>query len=139
MDIRPIKTEADYDWALAEITQYFENQPEPGTVEADRFDVLAALIESYESRHWEIAAPEPVEAIKSYMLTFGKTQSDFAALIGSKSRASEVLNKHRRLTLDMVHVLNQRWHLPADMLVVPYHLAEAEPKAKVKPGKRSAA
>jgi HTH-type transcriptional regulator/antitoxin HigA len=55
MDIRPIRTEADYDWALAEITQYFENQPEPGTPEADRFDVLAALIESYESQHWEIA------------------------------------------------------------------------------------
>ena len=132
MDIRPIKTEADYDWALAEVTQYFENQPELGTPEADRFDVLAALIESYESQHWDINAPGPVEAIKSYMITFGKTQSDFAVLIGSKSRASEVLNKRRRLTLDMVHVLNKRWHLPAEMLVAPYHLAEAEPKVKVK-------
>lgn len=55
MDIRPIKIEADYDWALAEIAQYFENQPGPGTAEADRFDVLAALIEVYESQHWDIA------------------------------------------------------------------------------------
>jgi len=56
MDIRPIKTEADYDWALAEIAQYFENQPELGSAEADRFDAIAALIEGYESQHWDIAA-----------------------------------------------------------------------------------
>jgi HTH-type transcriptional regulator/antitoxin HigA len=139
MDIRPIRTEADYDWALAEITRYFDNQPDPGTPEADRFDVLAALIEAYENQHWEISAPEPVEAIKSYMTSFGKTQGDFAALIGSKSRASEVLNKRRRLTLDMVHVLSKRWHLPADMLVGPYHLVEAEPKARTKHAKHTPA
>ncbi|WP_055045885.1 helix-turn-helix domain-containing protein [Devosia sp. A16] len=138
MDVRPIKTEADYDWALAEIVRYFETQPAPGTPEADRFDVLAALIEGYESQHWVIATPDPVEAIKSYMVTFGKTQGDFAALIGSRSRASEVLNKHRRLTLDMVHLLNQRWRLPADMLVAPYHLAQVKPKAAPKRGKRAA-
>lgn len=60
MDIRPIKTDADYDWALAEITPYFENQPEPGTPEGDRFDVLAVLIEGYESQHWEVAASAPL-------------------------------------------------------------------------------
>jgi HTH-type transcriptional regulator/antitoxin HigA len=59
MDVRPIKTEADYDRALAEITQYFENQPEPGTLEGDRFEVLAALIEGYENQHWDISAPAP--------------------------------------------------------------------------------
>lgn len=138
MDVRPIKTEADYDWALAEIVRYFETQPAPGTPEADRFDVLAALIEGYESQHWAIATPDPVEAIKSYMVTFGKTQGDFATLIGSRSRASEVLNKRRRLTLDMVHLLNERWHLPADMLVAPYHLTQAKPKASPKRGKRAA-
>lgn len=65
------------------------------------------------------------------------TGPDFAVPIGSKSRAGEVLNKRRRLTFDMVDVLNKRWHLPADMLVAPYHLAGAEPKARVKHGKRA--
>jgi HTH-type transcriptional regulator/antitoxin HigA len=132
MDVRPIKTEEDLDWALAEIAQYFERQPEPGTPEADRFDVLAELIGAYEDRHWPIEAPDPVEAIKWHMEMSHKKQADLATLLGSKSRASEILNRHRGLTLDMVHKLSTKWHIPADMMVRPYHLATGSKKATVK-------
>ena len=63
MDIRPIRTEADYDWALVEIARYFDNEPLPGTPDADRFDVLADLITAYEARTWPVEAPDPVEAM----------------------------------------------------------------------------
>lgn len=125
MDIRPIHTEADYEWALAEITKYFDNQPQPGTPEGDRFDVLADLIEAYENRHYPIEAPDPVEAIRCVMEQTGKTQSDLAALLGSRPRASEILNRKRALTLEMVHKLNRAWRIPAELLITPYHLNAA--------------
>jgi HTH-type transcriptional regulator/antitoxin HigA len=105
-DIRPIRTEADYEWALAEIARYFDDQPEPGSPEADRFDVLATLIEAYENRHYPISTPDPVAAIAGHMEMRGLDQSDLAKVLGSRSRASEVLNRKRHLTLDMVHRLN---------------------------------
>ena len=67
MDVRPIKTETDYDWALAEIERYFDAEPEPGSPESQRFDVLASLIEHYENRVWPIDLPDPVEAIRRRM------------------------------------------------------------------------
>lgn len=124
MDVRPIKTEADYQWALGEVERYFDNQPEPGTTEGDRFDVLADLIEVYENRHWQIEAPSPVDVIRSFMEMRGFTQGDLAEVLGSKSRASEVLGGERRLSLDMVHRLSTNWHLPADVLVRPYPLGK---------------
>lgn len=74
MDVRPIRTEADYQWALAEIAPYFDNQPEPGTPEADRFDVLADLIEAYEDRHHPIPEADPVDLLKAHMEATGRTQ-----------------------------------------------------------------
>ena len=130
MDVRPIRNEKDYDWALAEISQYFENEPKRGTPESDRFDVLAALIGAYEDEYWPIEGPsDPVEAIKGYMALFDKKQEDLAELLGSRSRASEVLNRKRRLTLDMAHRLSTDWHIPADILVRPYHLVTEGKKA----------
>lgn len=123
MDIRPIRNEADYDWALKEIEQYFDNQPEPGTPRADRFDVLATLIAAYEDREWSIAAPDPVDMIASVMEQRGLTQADLAKLIGSRSRASEILNRKRPLTMDMAYKLHEAWHIPAEALIKPYHLA----------------
>lgn len=123
MDIRAIRSEADYDWALKEIEQYFENEPSLGTPEADRFDVLAGLIKVYEEAHYPINAPDPVELIKHWMELRGLSQGDLAALIGSKPRASEILNRKRALTMEMVFKLNREWHIPADALVAPYHLA----------------
>lgn len=124
-DIRPVKTEADYAWAIAEITRYFENEPEPGSPDGDRFDVLATLIEAYEDRHYPIANPDPVEVIRLHMEMTGRTQRDLSALLGSPSRASELLNRKRLLTMPMVHKLSSEWGIPADALVVPYELARA--------------
>lgn len=125
MDIRPIRTEADYVWALAEITRYFDNQPAPGTPEGDRFDVLADLVEAYENRHYPIEAPDSIEAVRFVMQQSGRTQSDLAALLGSRSRASETLNRKRPLTLEMIQKISREWHIPADILVAPYRLDAA--------------
>lgn len=121
MDIRPLNTEADYDWALAEITRYFEHEPQPGTPEAARFDVLAALIGHYEDHHWPIEAPDPVEAIRERMAAAGYRQADLARLLGSRSRASEILSHRRSLTLDQAWRLHREWHIPAEVLIQPYH------------------
>lgn len=125
MDIRPIRSQADLDWALAEIAQYFDNQPELGTPEADRFDVLADLIEAYEDKHFPIPDIDPVEFIRAQMENTGRTQADLATLFGSRPRASEVLNRKRALSIDMIYKLSSEWHIPADALVKPYHLAVA--------------
>jgi HTH-type transcriptional regulator/antitoxin HigA len=123
MDIRPIRTEADYDWALDEIQKYFDRQPELGTPEADRFDVLAALIEAYEAKHWSIEPADPIDSISYAMELRGLTQADLAALLGSRSRASEILNRKRPLTLEMARKLNEAWGIPAELLIRPYPLA----------------
>ncbi len=123
MDMRAIRTEADYDWALAEIAPYFERQPEPGSPDADRFDVLAALVKVYEDQHHPIETPDPVETIREWMALRGLRQSDLAALLGSKSRASEVLNRKRPLTMEMVFKLSRDWGIPAEALIAPYDLA----------------
>lgn len=123
MDIRPIVTEADYDWALAEVEQYFEREPVPGTPEAARFDVLSALIENYEAKHWSIEAPDPIEALRFRMEQAGYTQADLARLLGSRSRASELLARKRGLSMEQAYKLFQEWRIPAEILIRPYHLA----------------
>lgn len=125
MDIRPIRTDADYRWALAEIEQYFDNEPARGTPEADRFEVLADLIEAYEGRHWSIDAPDPVEAIRYRMEIGGFQAKDLAEVLGSKSRASEVLNRKRAITLDMARKLHEAWGIPAEVLIQPYKVDAA--------------
>jgi HTH-type transcriptional regulator/antitoxin HigA len=128
-NIRPIKTEDDYAWALAEITAYFDNQPEVGSPDGDRFDVLATLIEAYEDRHYPISAPDPVSTIAAHMEMAGLKQEDLAEVFGSRSRASEVLHRKRALTLDMIYRLHKQWNIPAEILVQPYHLSgEMKPR-----------
>ncbi|WP_165216168.1 helix-turn-helix domain-containing protein [Affinirhizobium pseudoryzae] len=121
-DIRPIRNEADLEWALAEVEPYFQEPPQAGTEEADRFDILSDLIEAYENRVVELEASDPIDLLQFYMDTTGRTQSDLAELFGSRSRASEVLRRKRALTLDMINRLRQEWHIPADCLVQPYAL-----------------
>lgn len=125
MDVRPIRNEADYDWALAEIEQYFLNEPAPGTPEADRFEVLADLIESYEGRHWPIGPADPIEVIRYRMEMGGFQTKDLAEVLGSKSRASEILNRKRAITLDMARKLHDAWGIPAEVLIRPYRLDAA--------------
>ena len=122
MDVRPIKTEADYDWALTEIERYFDAEPEPGTPEGQRFDVLASLIEHYESRAWPVDLPDPVEAIRYRMEQGGFTQSDLAEVLGSRPRASEVLGRRRALSKEQAFKLHRAWHIPAEVLIQPYHV-----------------
>jgi HTH-type transcriptional regulator / antitoxin HigA len=122
MDIRPIKTEADYEAALLEIDGLMD--AEADTPEGDRLDVLVTLVQAYEARHHPIDYPDPVEAIKVHMGTTGRTQRDLADLIGAP-RASEILNRKRHLTLEMVWDLHQARKIPAEVLVRPYELARA--------------
>jgi HTH-type transcriptional regulator / antitoxin HigA len=133
-NIRAIRDEDDYNWALAEIEQYFDNEPEPGTEASERFDVLASLIEAYETMNWPIEPADPIEAIKYRMEAAGYTQHDLAEILGSKSRASEILNRKRFLTMEMAYKLNSEWKIPAESLLRPYHLAHddevKEPKRK---------
>ena len=125
-DIRPIRNDADLAWAIAEVEQYFINEPEIGGEESDRFDLLSDLIEAYESKHhpMEPNGPmEPVAFLVAHMGNTGRTQGDLAKLFGSRQRASEVLLRKRTLSKDMIYLLNTKWHIPTDLLIVPYSLA----------------
>jgi len=94
-------------------------EPKPGTPAADRFDVLAALIAEYEARHWPIEPPDPVAAIRARMEQAGYTQADLAQLLGSRSRASEILARRRGLTMEQVRRLHEAWRIPAEALIGP--------------------
>lgn len=122
MDIRPIRTEDDYRWALAEIEPYFDHVPDEGTPDADRFEVLTELISAYEAKHYPIEPLSPVEFIEAYMEEAGLRQSDLATVLGSASRASEFLNLKRPLTLSAIQRIHRDWRLPASVLIQPYHL-----------------
>jgi HTH-type transcriptional regulator/antitoxin HigA len=117
--IRPLRTEADYDAALVEIERYFDNEPKPGTSEADRFDLLALVIEDYERKNWPIDPPDPVEAIRYRMETGGFGQGDLGRLLGSRQRASDILSRKRRLTMQMAWKLHRDWDIPAEALILP--------------------
>ncbi len=117
MDIRPIRDDADYEWALKEIEQYFDNEPARGTPEADRFDVLAALIGAYEERVYPIPPASPLDVLRFHMGQNGLTQTDLARVIGSRSRASEIMCGRRSLSLAMIAAIRNAWKIPADLLV----------------------
>jgi HTH-type transcriptional regulator/antitoxin HigA len=123
MDVRPVRTEDDYDWALAELARYFEREPEPGSPEADRFDVLSELVAAYENRHYPVPEVDPVDVIRAVMAERGFVQADLAELFGSRSRASEVLGRKRPLTIEMIRALATAWSIPADLIIRPYPLA----------------
>lgn len=124
-NIRAIRNDKDLTWALGQVAPYFEHPPQPGTDAADRFNVLSDLIEAYENRHHAIEAPQPIELIKAHMEMTGRTQADLASLLGSRSRASEILNLRRALTVEMIHRLDREWGIPAEALVEPYQLSAA--------------
>ena len=119
MDIRPLHSEADYDAALEKIADFFVSEPEPGTPEADQFDLLALVIADYEAKHWPITPPDPIEAIKFHMEQKGYRQTDLAQLLGSRSRASEILSRKRPLTMEMAWKLNREWGISAESLIHP--------------------
>jgi HTH-type transcriptional regulator / antitoxin HigA len=116
---RPLRSEADYDAALEEIERYFETEPKPGTPEADRFDLLALIIEDYERKCWPIEPPGAVDAIR-YRMELGEyTQADLGRLLGSRQRASDILTGKRPLTMAMAWRLHREWGIPAEALIAP--------------------
>src|SRR5437588_11034969 len=122
--IRPLRSEADYDAALAEIERYFDKEPRIGTLEADRFDLLALVIEDYERKHWPIDPPDPVDAIRYRMETAGLGQNDLGRLLGSRQRASNIPSRKRRLTMQMAWKLHRDWGIPAEALIQPHTAAQ---------------
>jgi HTH-type transcriptional regulator/antitoxin HigA len=118
--IRPIRNEEDYETALEEIEQLWE--VEPGTAAADRLDILVMLVEAYEAEHYPIPAPDPIELILHVMEARGLTRRDLETYLGSRARVSEVLNRRRPLSLEMIRKLQVGLGLPADVLVQPYPL-----------------
>ena len=123
MEIRPIKTEDDYRAALDEASNLMEAAAD--TLEGDRLDLLATLIERYEARHYPIEAPDPIAAIEFMMEQKGLTRRDLEPAIGSRGRVSEILTRKRPLTLAMIRELSPLLSLPADVLIQPYELAAA--------------
>jgi HTH-type transcriptional regulator/antitoxin HigA len=115
MEIRPIKTEADYDAALAEIDQLWG--AEEGTAEGDRLDVLLVLVDNYEAQHHPIAPPDPIEAIKFRMEQMNLTRKDLEPIIGSRARVSEIINRRRPLSLPMIRRLHESLHIPLECLI----------------------
>ena len=115
MDIKPIRTEEDYEAALKEVERLWGS--EPGTPDGDRFEVLFTLVEAYEDQNYPILPPDPIEAIKYYMDTRGLERRDLERYIGSSGRVSEVLSRKRPLTLTMIRKLNAGLGIPAEVLI----------------------
>lgn len=118
MEIKPIKTALDYNQALARLEIIFDAKI--GTSEGDELEILGILIEQYENEHFPINFPDPIEAIKFRMEQMGYNQSDLANIVGLKSRASEILNRKRKLSLEMIRQLHERLHIPTDVLIQTY-------------------
>ncbi|MEO6967049.1 MAG: transcriptional regulator [Rhodanobacteraceae bacterium] len=117
MNIHPIRNKNDYKAALRELSAYFENEPEPGSADGDRFEILATLVEAYEIKHFPIVAPDPVEAIRFRMEQGGLTVKDLVPSIGQANRVYEVLNRKRGLTIEMIRNLHRNLGIPAESLI----------------------
>ncbi|MEY4038714.1 MAG: hypothetical protein RIR67_1026 [Bacteroidota bacterium] len=118
MEIKLIKTENDYNQALERLEVLFDAKK--GTPEGDELELLGILIEQYENTHFPIDLPDPIEAIKFRMEQMGYNQNDLAKIIGFKSRASEILSKKRKLSLEMIRQLHTSLHIPTDVLIQTY-------------------
>ena len=118
MKVKPIKTKKDYALAMQRLYNIFDAKP--GTPEGDELEVLGILIEKYENDHYPIDYPDPIEAIKFRMEQLGYSQNDLAEVVGLKSRASEILNKKRKLTLEMIRQLHNQLNIPTQVLIQAY-------------------
>lgn len=126
MDIRPIRNDKDHHAALAKIEKLWGSPT--GTPNGDKLDVLVTLVENYEERRWPLNSRrrfDPVDVLRYAIEELGHTQSELAEIIGSRSRASEILSRRRPLTLEMIQRITASWKIPADLLVRPYRTAAA--------------
>lgn len=120
MTIKPIKTKKDYQNALDRLEMIFDAKP--GSPEGDELEVLGILVDNYEQQRYPIDFPDPIEAIKFRMEQLGYNQNDLAKVVGLKSRASEILNKKRKLNIDMIRSLNKTLNIPTEVLIQKYKM-----------------
>lgn len=118
MEIKPIKTENDYKLALERMEVIFDSKK--GTLEGEELEILGILIDNYENEKFPIGFPDPIEAIKFRMDQLGYNQTDLAKILGLKSRASEILNKKRKLSLELIRKINESLHIPTSVLIKAY-------------------
>ena len=118
MTLKPIKTKKDYQQALERLELIFDAKK--NTSEGDELEILSILIEKYEDEHFSIGFPDPIEAIKFRMEQLGYNQTDLAKVVGLKSRASEILNKKRKLTIEMVRIIHDSMKIPTEVLIQAY-------------------
>lgn len=120
MELKPIRTKKDYQAALAEADRLWDASPK--SPDADRLEVLTLLIEHYERQHFPIADPDPVDFLCHVMEAKGMTRKDLEPYIGFRGRVSDILNRIRPLTLEMIRRLSDGLNLPAEVLIRPYRL-----------------
>ncbi len=118
MTIKPIKTKKDYQQALERLEVIFDSKK--GSAKGDELEILSMLIDNYENEHFPVGFPDPVEAIKFRMEQLGYNQSDLANVVGLKSRASEILSKKRKLSLEMIRQIHDRLKIPTEVLIQAY-------------------
>ena len=129
MEIRPIKTEADYQAALAEIERLFDATP--NTPAGDCLDVLVTLVEAYEAQHYSLPAPDPIDALTYHLESRGLSRRDLEPYLGSRARVAEVLNRKRPLSLEMIRRLHTGLGIAAEILIQPYALATSAPNKRM--------
>ena len=122
MNVKPIKSEKDYEEALKRLEVIFDASP--NTKEGDEAEIISLLIDNYENQHYPIEAPDPIEAIKIRMEEMNLKQKDLIGIIGGKSRVSEILNKKKKLTVEMIRGLERALHISATILVNNYQLVK---------------
>jgi len=120
MNIKPIKNELDYTNTLNQIESLMSAKP--NTPQMDELEILTTLVEAYEEQFYKIDAPDPIEAIKFRMEQEGLKQKDLVAIVGSKSRVSEILNRKRKLTIEMIRSLHKHLHIPIESLFLDYKI-----------------
>ena len=122
MEIKPIRTEADYQAALDEIERLLDAKP--GTSDADCLEILTTLVEAYEEKYYPIPLPDPIEAILYQMESRGLSRRDLERFIGSRARVSEILNRKRPLTMEMIRNLHKELGISAEVLIQPYEIQQ---------------
>jgi len=122
MEIHPIRNDEDHAAAIREIEKLWG--AETGSEEGDKLDILATLVEKYEERRWpNVDVSDPIDLLNYAITEFGHSQAELADLLGSRSRASEILNRRRPLTVEMIHSISEAWKISADLLVKPVRVA----------------